>query len=155
MATLPLAEQRPTPIKPVKATEGEKAIATSSTNLLEAAGQSTERWPACFSPASTVGSSPKISATPPQRIVSGVPPPIPTAGYPGWEMEKAAVGVTMIVGDTSATPSPGAITNGVSNQGTQSTAEAESPSLLRPSPVVDLIDKRIKATQKKVVCVKS
>ena len=71
--------------------------------------------------------------------------------------------MTVVADDASATPSPltttqnlEAVTNGASNQGTPlppSTPAAESPSLQKLSPIVDLINKRIKVTQKKVVCV--
>ena len=69
----------------------------------------------------------------------------------------------MVVDDTSATPSPltatqnlEVVTNGASNQGTPpapSTPAVDSPSLQKLSPIVDLINKRLKTTQKKVVCV--
>ena len=69
----------------------------------------------------------------------------------------------MVVEDTSATPSPltttqnlEVVTNGASNQATSpapSTPAVDSPSLQKLSPIVDLINKRLKSTQKKVVCV--
>ena len=104
-----------------------------------------------------------MSATPPQRLVPGAlfPPQI-SASKSAQKRKKKAGGSTTAVDDTSATPSPLAgtqnlevVTNGVSNRGTSpapSTPAVDSPSLQKLSPIVDLINKRLKATQKKVVC---
>ena len=104
-----------------------------------------------------------MSATPPQRIVPGAPPPISVTKSSRGKKKKAAGGATAVVDDISASPSPltatqnlEVVTNGVSNQGTPlppSTPAADSPSLQKLSPIVDLINKRLKATQKKVVWV--
>jgi len=105
-----------------------------------------------------------MSTTPTQRIVPGAPPPpqITTSKSSQKKKKKTAGGATAVIDDNSATPSPltgtqnlEVVTNGVSNQGTPlapSTPAAVSPSLQKLSPIVDLITKRLKVTQKKVVC---
>lgn len=105
-----------------------------------------------------------MSATPTQRVVPGAPPPPPVSATKSsrGKKKKATGGATPVVDDTSAAPSPltgtqnlEVITNGASNQGTPpapSTPAAVSPSLQKLSPIVDLINKRLKAMQKKVVC---
>ena len=105
-----------------------------------------------------------MSTTPTQRIVPGAPPPPPISIKKSSQKrkKKAAGGATTVVDDISATPSPlvgtqnlEIVTNGASNQGTPpapSTPAAVSPSLQKLSPIVDLISKRLKTTQKKVVC---
>jgi hypothetical protein len=105
-----------------------------------------------------------MSATPTQRVVPGAPPPPPvsTSKSSQKKKKKAAGGVTATVDNTSAAPSPltgtqnlEVITNGLSNQGPSpapSTPAAVSPSLKKLSPTVDLINKRLRVVQKKVVC---
>lgn len=100
-----------------------------------------------------------MSATSTQRIVPGAPPPpaIPTSKSSQKKKKKAAA----VVDDTSAAPSPltatqnlEVVTNGVPNQGTSpapSTPAVDSLSLQKLSPITELITKRLKATQKKVV----
>ena len=104
-----------------------------------------------------------MSATPAQRLVPGAPsPPPPSTNKPSQKKKKkVAGGSTVVTDDTSAAPSPRSgtqnlevVTNGVSNQDTPpapSTPAAVSPSLQKLSPIVDLINKRFKAVQKKVV----
>ena len=104
-----------------------------------------------------------MTATPPQRIVPGAPPPpqISASKSSQKKKKKGAGGATAVVDDTSAAPSPltatqnlEVVTNGTSNQGTPpapSTPAAVSPSLQKLSPIVDLINKRLKTNQKKVV----
>ena len=105
-----------------------------------------------------------MSATPTQRLVPGAPPPPPISATKSSQKKKkkATSGATAVVDDISAAPSPltgtqnlEVITNGVSNQGTppaSSTPATVSPSLQKLSPAADLINKRLKALQKKVVC---
>jgi hypothetical protein len=109
----------------------------------------------------------QMSATPTQRIVPGAPPPPPISVSKSSQKrkKKAGGGATAVVEVTSATPSPltgtqnlEVVTNGLSNQSTPlapSTPAAISPSLQKLSPIADLISKRIKVNQKKVVCVLS
>lgn len=104
-----------------------------------------------------------MSATTAQRLVPGAPsPPPPSTNKPSQKKKKkAAGGSTVVTDDTSAAPSPRSgtqnlevVTNGVSRQDTPpapSTPAAVSPSLQKLSPIVDLINKRFKAVQKKVV----
>lgn len=106
-----------------------------------------------------------MSATSTQRIVPGAPPPPPisTSKSSQKKKKKAAGGATAVAYDTSTAPSPltgtqnlEAVTNGVSSQGTPltpSTPAAVSVSLQKHSLIADLISKRLKAAQKKLVCV--
>ena len=106
-----------------------------------------------------------MSTTPTRRIVPGAPPPPPisTSKSSQKKKKKAAGGATTVADDTSAAPSPltgtenlEVVTNGVLNQGiplAPSTPAAVSSSLQKHSSVADLINKRLKAAQKKLVCV--
>lgn len=95
-----------------------------------------------------------MSAT---RLVPGAPLP------PQKSSQKKKKKVTPVVDDSSAAPSPltatqnlEVVANGASNQGTPpapSTPAVDSQSLPKLSPVMELISKRLKITQKKVVCV--
>lgn len=102
-----------------------------------------------------------MSTTPTPRIVPGAPPPPSThTTKVSHKKKKKAAGV---VDDTSAAPSPlsatqnlEVVTNGVSNQGTPpapSTPAVDSASLQKLSPIAEMISKRLKTAQKKVVCV--
>ena len=105
-----------------------------------------------------------MSSTPTQRIVPGAPPPQISISKSSHKKKKKAAGATpAAVDDNSAAPSPltapqnlEAVTNGTPNQDTPpapSTPVVDSQSLLKLSPTVELVSKRLKATQKKVVCI--
>lgn len=103
-----------------------------------------------------------MSTTPNQRIIPGAPPPQISASKSSHKKKKKPAAVaTSVADDTSAAPSPliatqnlEVVTNGASNQGTPpapSTPAVDSSPLQKLTPIAELVNKRLKATQKKVV----
>lgn len=107
-----------------------------------------------------------MSSTPTQRIVPGAPPPPPISANKSSQKKKKKTGATAtaVVEDTSEAPSPltttqnlESVSNGASNQGTPpapSTPTIDASPLQKLPLTVELVNKRLKATQKKVKRIK-